>query len=83
MAAAPMYDRILHIRGIAKITPSASARNSLWIISHPDKVTDEELDACDDIFVASSSFSRTLSERTGRPVQFLPQCTSFKRSLET
>ena len=51
----------------------------LWIISHPNKVTDELTARADRIYVASDSLAKDLATRTSVPVAALHQATDEVR----
>lgn len=74
----PVADVTLHLFGLHPHTPDPDSINLLWIISHPDLVTAEFLNAYDLIFVASERFAehcRTLAPQ--RRVVYLPQATDL------
>jgi hypothetical protein len=66
-------DVVLGIRGLDVIQPLPGKLNLLWVISHPDDVTPEELAGFDVVFAASDPWSRDMSLRSGRPVHLLHQ----------
>ncbi len=69
-------DVVLALRGLQRFAPPPSAAVSLlWIISHPDAVTDAELQAWDLVYAASRPWSALATERSGREVRPLLQCT--------
>ena len=47
----------------------------MWVISHPDAVTEPECAAYTQVFAASSHWASTVSRRWGFPVEPLLQCT--------
>ncbi len=49
--------------------------NIMWNISHPDKITSEEYELYDYIFVASHQYADKLSKEISKPVTSLLQCT--------
>jgi hypothetical protein len=54
------YDVVLVLRGLHRIDPVAGCLNYLWIISHPDAVTDDETDAgWTRVFAASRTWERS------------------------
>ncbi|MCA9549416.1 MAG: glycosyltransferase, partial [Myxococcales bacterium] len=71
-------DVVLVLRGLSRYQPNPSQVNLMWNISHPDKVTDEEYEAYDHVFVASVPHARTLGARLEVPVSALLQCTDPK-----
>lgn len=57
-------DVSLVLRGLHRLDPVAGPLNLLWIISHPDAVTDEELSAgWAQVFVASATWDRASAAR--------------------
>jgi hypothetical protein len=73
------YDVRVVLRGLAPVRASAGQRHVLWIISHPESVGDEELDAADLVLVASPRFADHLRSRTATPVDVLLQATDPER----
>lgn len=63
------------LRGLGRYTPLASHINLLWNISHPDKVSTEEYELFDRVFVASTQYTDLLRRRVTVPVHVLLQCT--------
>ena len=49
----------------------------LWVISHPDEVTEDELAGIDVVFAASEPWARERSRALGRPVRPLLQATGL------
>ena len=45
------------------------------MISHPERVTDDELEQYDHVFVASNAYAETLGARLAKPVTALLQCS--------
>ena len=72
-------DVSLVLRGPQRIDPPPTGRRILWIISHPDEITADELDGFDAIFAASIPWANEASIRFGRPVEPLLQCTDATR----
>jgi O-antigen biosynthesis protein len=68
-------DVVIVLRGLSKYIPRPGQINVLWLISHPDKVADDEFELYDHVFVASLSFAAELRERVSVPVTALLQCT--------
>jgi GT2 family glycosyltransferase/spore maturation protein CgeB len=64
-------------------SPRSGQLSVLWIISHPDLVTDDLVEPYDVVFAASDAFARLLSERTGRLVLPLHQATDPERFRPT
>ena len=64
----------LTLRGLSRYRPLPHQVNLSWIISHPELVTDDELDDFDAVFAASITWSRRRTEQ-GHQVRPLLQCT--------
>ncbi|MGE0279128.1 MAG: glycosyltransferase [Rhizobiaceae bacterium] len=65
----------LVLRGLSKFGPAPDTINLMWMISHPDKVANDELDAFDHVFVASTAWALELARACRTPVEPLLQCT--------
>jgi hypothetical protein len=72
-------DAAIHIFGLKERPVYPGQVSVLWIISHPDLVTDEMVARYDVVFAASDRFAGDLAERTGRAVQPLHQATDPTR----
>lgn len=74
-------DVVINIRGLSRYKPRLNQKNFLWIISHPEMVSIEEMQEHDKIFVASELFSDKLKKFTGnQDIEFLPQASDFSSS---
>jgi hypothetical protein len=73
-----MDDVVLVIRGLEEVVASVGRTNLLWIISHPDLVTDRELRTYDRVFAASESWSARMTA-AGTEVTALLQATEPAR----
>lgn len=73
----------LVLRGPVRIRPPRTGISILWIISHPDEITAEELADFDLVFAASRSWALSASKRFSRDVQPLLQCTDTTRFRPT
>lgn len=71
-------DIVIMLRGRHRYAVKEHQINLLWLISHPDRVTDEELNEYDHVFVASHEYTQKLSERLTTPVSCMYQCTNTK-----
>jgi glycosyltransferase involved in cell wall biosynthesis len=69
----------LVLRGLQPVRRTPGQRHVLWIISHPELVDDDELDAADLVLVASEVFAAELAERTATPVEVFLQATDHRR----
>lgn len=79
-ASGPIHldDVCLAVRGAYPVEPvPGSSVSVLWVISHPDEVTPDELAAFDLAFAASVPWSRSVTGRTGVTVEPLLQATGF------
>jgi O-antigen biosynthesis protein len=70
---------VLCLRGVRRYHPDPDQLNLLWVISHPDDVSDAEYGSFDRVFVASEPFARTLADDRGVPAEVLLQCTDPAR----
>ncbi len=66
-------DVVLALRGLARVDPPPGTTNLLWVISHPDTVSADELAAYDAAFAASTTWAAT------HGVTPLLQCTDTTR----
>ncbi len=66
---------ILVLRGLSKYEPRSKALHLMWNISHPDKVTTEEYNSYDHVFIASKIWADEIRSRIGNKVSCLLQCT--------
>jgi hypothetical protein len=74
------YDDVtLVLRGPHRIEPPSSGTRMLWIISHPDEIGPEEVMEFDRVFAASRPWAAGASERFGRLIEPLLQCTDAER----
>ncbi|WP_344197169.1 glycosyltransferase [Rarobacter faecitabidus] len=65
----------LVIRGLDRGYAHPGQINVLWVISHPELVTENEIAEFDLVFAASRGWAARMSERTGRDVRVLYQAT--------
>lgn len=77
--AAAFDDVNLVIRGLDRVSPMPGKVNILWVISHPDAVSVDEIRSFDLVFAASLSWSRKMTELSGREVVPLFQATDPAR----
>ena len=66
-------DVVVHLFGIKEYEPRPGQVNLLWVISHPDLVTDAAADRYDAVLVASDLFAADLAARLRVPVRPLHQ----------
>lgn len=74
-ATSYLDDVVLVLRGLDRVQPDSAAVSMLWVISHPDLVTKDEVQRFDHVFAASQSWARAMSDRWGGLVEPLLQCT--------
>ena len=72
---ATLDDVVLALRGPERIDAQAGARSVIWVISHPDQITEDEIAAFDVVCAASESWADAATKRWGRLVHPLLQCT--------
>jgi O-antigen biosynthesis protein len=72
-AESSSFDVAIHLRGRAEYPPSPGQFNVLWLISHPETLSDAAAEAYDLVCVASEPFAATLRERIATPVRVLEQ----------
>jgi GT2 family glycosyltransferase len=75
----PPDDVVLVLRGLEAGAPEPGPLRLAWLISHPDRVSDTELEGYDHVFVASDSHAARLDARLDTPVSALLQCTDPDR----
>lgn len=71
------HDIAIHIKGIYRYYPNKACKNILWIISHPELISKEELDSYDIILCASYFFKKQIEQITTKPCHFFPQATTL------
>ena len=69
-------DVVLVLRGIERIRPQYGAINLLWIISHPSRISKNEIALFDRVFAASNKWSAKYSKQTGIEILPLLQATN-------
>jgi GT2 family glycosyltransferase/spore maturation protein CgeB len=70
------HDIAIHIRGVYRHYPQPGTKNILWIISHPELITRDELDSYNLVLCASSTFLRQIEPTTSTPCHYLPQAAN-------
>lgn len=73
--AAGLDDVHLVLRGKHRVRPVPGKVNVLWVISHPESVTVDELLGFDTVFAASHAWAREMTRVSGRDVGILLQAT--------
>ena len=73
---AHLDDVVLSLRGTRRYEPNPQHCNLSWVISHPERVSDDEVAVLDHVFAASAPFAQRLAARVPSvPVEPLLQCT--------
>ena len=72
-------DVTLVLRGLDAVRPRPGGVSLMWVISHPELVTEPEVAAYDQVFAASTAWAEAASQRWRRPVTPLLQCTDATR----
>jgi len=70
-------DVVVHLRGLVPYVPKPGQVNVLWIISHPEDVSDAECERYDLVLVASAPHAEVLRKRLDVPVATMLQATEF------
>lgn len=78
-ASSEYDDVVLCLRGPHPLPSPDAPHRLLWIISHPNEITAEELNGYDRVFAGSTPWSRLATERFGVPIAPLLQCTDAHR----
>jgi GT2 family glycosyltransferase/glycosyltransferase involved in cell wall biosynthesis len=68
-------DVVLAIRGLNRYEPRKDQINILWVISHPDMVSVDEISDYDICYSASRMLPKLFQKLTSTKIEFLPQCT--------
>ncbi|GAA1149605.1 glycosyltransferase [Ornithinicoccus hortensis] len=76
---AHLDDVVLQLRGVAPYGTTPGQLNVAWVISHPERVSPAEMSDYDLVFGASPRWCRRTSDKLGRPVEVLLQCTDQHR----
>lgn len=72
-------DLVVVLRGLNMFLPKNAKRNVMWLISHPEKVSKNEIENFDHIFIASRKFTETLKQEVQTPVSCLYQATDIDK----
>lgn len=71
-------DVVVHMAGLSRYYPKPYHSNILWIVSHPSRITPQELAPYDMILVASTGFVPRVEAMTHRPVHPFLQATDVE-----
>ena len=73
-------DVVVHLRGTSPLQPRTNAQNILWIISHPNDVSRNEVfDRYDKVYAASSRWAGEMSRRWSTTILPLQQAADASR----
>ncbi|MBA1158168.1 glycosyltransferase family protein [Microvirga mediterraneensis] len=78
-ALSEIDDVSIMLRGLKGLKPKPHQKNILWLISHPEAVSTQELNRYDQIYVASAAHAEILRKQCKVPVEHMPQCTDITR----
>jgi len=73
------FDVSLHLKGRSRAPRFEGQLHALWVISHPEELTPEEVELADVVFVASRRLLEYWRARTQVPVHLLRQATDHRR----
>ena len=71
-------DVILVLRGLRRWSPPKGVFSILWLLSHPNDVTQDELEAFDLVLTASRTHAKLLEAALRTPVRVARQCTDHR-----
>ena len=72
-------DTAIVLRGLSRYQPKSHQINIMWNISHPDKVSLEEYEEYDKVFIASELWAEKIASQVSVPVEAMLQCTDPER----
>lgn len=72
-------DVVIVLRGLSRYKPEKSQLNLMWNISHPDKITYEEYEQYDYVFIASELQCHNIKSKLNVDIMPLLQCTDSSR----
>lgn len=78
-AATAREDIVIHLWGRYELAVRPTQVNALWILYHPELVTDDLCARYGTVFAAGDALARRLSDRAGRVVRSLHQATDPER----
>lgn len=71
-------DIVINLRGLSRYKPNNTSINIIWVISHPDLLSIEELNDYNKIFVASAEYTKKLRDFSeSSSIEYLPQASEF------
>ena len=81
--SAALDDINIVLRGLIRVPAMTGKINVLWVISHPDLVSDEEILEYDLVFAAGEKWAKEKTLSTGKEIYTLLQCTNLKPIKES
>ncbi|WP_049895028.1 glycosyltransferase family protein [Paenibacillus antibioticophila] len=66
---------VIVLRGLNAYKPKKHHFNIMWNISHPDKITTDEMNAYDYVFISSEYWAEQMKSMLNVPVEAMLQCT--------
>lgn len=72
-------DVVIALRGLVRYKPKVHQVNFLWVISHPDLLTVQEVDEYDKCFVASEIYAEKLKDLCSTEVEVMLQAVDIDR----
>ena len=75
--AAENDEIVIVLRGLRAYQPNPKQHNIIWNISHPDKISIEEYNSYQQVYIASDSYTTSLKGKLNVPIQSLLQCTDI------
>ncbi len=75
-------DVVIVLRGLSRYITKTHQINIMWNVSHPDKVTLEEYEEYDKVFIASKLWADKIAKQVTVPVETMLQCTDPERFHE-
>jgi hypothetical protein len=67
------------VRGLRSVRRTPGQAHVLWVISHPEHLSERECDDADLVLVASARFANDLRTRTRTPLEVMLQATDIER----
>ncbi|MCD6294871.1 MAG: glycosyltransferase [Deltaproteobacteria bacterium] len=71
-------DVVVHIAGLSRYYPKSYNFNILWLVSHPSRITSQELASYDLVLVASKKFLPKVKAMTHTPVHVFLQASDVE-----
>ena len=68
-------DVAIHVKGLTQYTPKPNCLNVMWVISHPELHSPEQLNQFDVVFCASRKYCEYIAPKIRVPCFYLPQAT--------